>query len=567
MAGIAWGASRAEWCLVGAGTYTSGQNDITQTIVYDYGIMKYEVTNAQYVDYLEYALGTEDVYIDNGYVYGYFEGDEHSVSGTYVFYDLGTPLSLYNYGQISHNGSSFIINVPSGYNTGDFDDHPVVKVSWFGANAYAVHNGWKLPTEQEWEKAARGTTGNEYPWGDVLNSNRANYRDSVDPWDNGTTPVGYYNGENGTADSPSPYGCYDMCGNVFDWTDSWSSTSRVMRGGSWNQSDDYLRSWKRGLGNPISTYYYIGFRCAWSNIPINPSPENGALEVPVNTTLSWECSDPQGDALTYDVYFGDIPELDVSHLVAEDIDVKSFNTGTLIYGNTYFWKVNSSDGGFKTGGVIWSFTTPEDELPVTLTTFTAVFSSDFPVLQWITVSEINNSGWNVYRNCEEDYSTSLKLNIDLIPGAGSSTEMHNYSYQDEYEVDNGICYYYWLESLSFGGESENFGPIALNIPEEEEEDTPPVPDQYNLLPNYPNPFNPDTCISYNLPFACQADLSIYNIKGKKIITLVKENQVAGYYSHVWDGKDKNGLKVSSGVYIYRIETEYYKMAKTMVLVK
>ena len=88
-----------------------------------------------------------------------------------------------------------------------------------------------------------------------------------------------------------------------------------------------------------------------------------------------------------------------------------------------------------------------------------------------------------------------------------------------------------------------------------------------MLPNYPNPFNPETCISYNLPFECQTELSIYNLKGKKIMTLVNETQEAGYYSVSWNGKNENDLEVSSGVYIYRIETEHYKMAKTMVLVK
>ncbi|MDP8220544.1 MAG: GLUG motif-containing protein, partial [Candidatus Stygibacter frigidus] len=210
----------------------------------------------------------------------------------------------------------------------------------------------------------------------------------------------------------------------------------------------------------------------------------------------------------------------------------------------------------------------DDPLPVTLSSFTAIYNGDNPVIQWITCSEMQNSGWNIYRNWEEDYSSSLKLNINLIPGAGSSTEIHNYTYRDEYDVDNGICYYYWLESISFGGKSDNFGPIALNIPDQGGGgDTPPKPDQYNLLYNYPNPFNPETSIRYDLPLDCQADLSIYNLKGEKIITLVNGIQEAGFHSHIWNGRDENGLEISSGVYIYRIETEYYKMAKTMVLVK
>jgi len=256
-----------EWCLVEAGTYTWGQYDEIQTIDYDYEIMKYKVTNAQYVVYLEEALEASEVWIEDDDVYGYYEGDENYDAGNYVFYDLGTPVD-YNYGQISYNGNSFLINVPSGYSAGDFDDHPVVEVSWFGSDAFAEHYGWKLPTEQEWEKAARGMTGYEYPWGDNWSGDRANYKDSGDPWDNGTTPVGYYNGENGTTDSPSPYGCYDMCGNVVGWTDTWFSGTipcRVLRAGLWNNSysSDVLRSWYRNVDYRGSTLTdsLFGFRC------------------------------------------------------------------------------------------------------------------------------------------------------------------------------------------------------------------------------------------------------------------------------------------------------------------
>jgi len=255
-----------DWCTVPAGTYTWSQYDSLKTIGYDYEIMKYEVTNAQYVAYLEEAYAAGDVWIQSGDVYGYYAGDEYYGAGNYVFYDLGTPLYQYYYGRISYDSSSFIINVQSGYFPGDFDDHPVVLVTWIGAHAFAEYYGWLLPTEQEWEKAARGMTGYEYPWGNNISGDRANYWDSVDPWDNGTTPVGYYNGENGTIDSHSAYGCYDMCGNVSDWTDSWynSYPYRVLRGGSWlnNLSGLDLCSWYRYGHNPDSSSFNFGFRCS-----------------------------------------------------------------------------------------------------------------------------------------------------------------------------------------------------------------------------------------------------------------------------------------------------------------
>jgi len=362
-----------EWCLVPAGEFTWGEDDEIQTIDYDYEIMKYEITNIQYLSYLEEALAAGDVWI-NGNVYGHYDGDEYFEAGDYALYVLGTPYN-YNYAQISFDGNSFIINVPFGYSAGDFDDHPVVKISWFGANAYAEHYGWRLPTEQEWEKAARGMTGYEYPWGDVISGDRANYLDSGDPWDNGTTPVGYYNGENGTINSPSPYGCYDMCGNVFIWTDSWYGGSyfdhRVLKGGAWEDHSlmDYLRTWYRGYFSPTGASCSAGFRCASTvevsaapDMPDNPSPVNDAIDVPVNTSLSWECSDPEGDELSYDVYFGEIPELDINHLVAEDITEEGWVLENLNINTTYYWKITASDGEFETEGEVWNFTTIEEVL-------------------------------------------------------------------------------------------------------------------------------------------------------------------------------------------------------------
>ena len=243
------------WCDVPAGDYTWGEYDEVQNIDYDFQIMKYEVTNMQYAVFLTEAYINGDITVSYSYVEGYYIGDENNNAGDYPFYDLNDWDSHINW-----NGNNFIIET-------DFEDHPVVEATWFGAWAFAQYYGLRLPTEQEWEKAARGDTGNDYPWGNVLSGDRANYRNSGDPWDNGTTPVGYYNGENGTTDSPSLYGVYDMCGNVFDWTDSWynpSSSERVIRGGYWdfNSYYDYLCSWGRNDFNPESSSGDIGFRCA-----------------------------------------------------------------------------------------------------------------------------------------------------------------------------------------------------------------------------------------------------------------------------------------------------------------
>ncbi len=243
-----------DWVLVASGEYTWGEFDEIQSIEYDYDIMKYNVTNEQYVNCLNVAYANGNIEVTATSVTGYYEGDEHYPAGYYEFYDLD------GQGRISWDGTSFLIEE-------DYENHPVVEISWVGANAYAEFYGWSLPTEQEWEKAARGMTGFDYPWGDELTGDRANYWDSGDPWDNGTTSAGYYNGENGTTDSHSPYGCYDMCGNVWEWTDSWYGgihpTARVLRGGAFSDyyTDDILRSWFGYYNNQDDSIYILGFRC------------------------------------------------------------------------------------------------------------------------------------------------------------------------------------------------------------------------------------------------------------------------------------------------------------------
>ena len=245
-----------EWVTVPAGAYTYGEGDTSKTIDYDYYISKYEITNAQYVEYLEAALAAGDITATTNTVEGNYSGDVQWSSGTYEYLDLDDGDC-----RIDYDGSNF--SIVSGY-----ENHPVVAVTWFGSNAFAEYYGWKLPTEEEWEKAARGNTGYNYPWGDAIDGSRANYLNSGDPYDNGTTPVGYYNGSNQngfqTTDSPSPYGAYDMAGNVWEWTNSFYGGSypsdRVLRGGWWRNGTNGFQSWHRYQRQPAIGDSNYGFR-------------------------------------------------------------------------------------------------------------------------------------------------------------------------------------------------------------------------------------------------------------------------------------------------------------------
>jgi formylglycine-generating enzyme required for sulfatase activity len=136
-----------------------------------------------------------------------------------------------------------------------FEDHPVVSVTWYGARAYAQWAEKRLPAEEEWEKAARGIDGRVYPWGNEFDKDKCNIDESKIGH---PTPVKDYK------EGRSPYGCHDMAGNVWEWTDSWydEGEERVLRGGSWTLNRGSARCAFRLWINPGNRYYTTGFRCA-----------------------------------------------------------------------------------------------------------------------------------------------------------------------------------------------------------------------------------------------------------------------------------------------------------------
>lgn len=263
------GVDPEAWATIPAGEFLFGQHKERVRVDYTFEMMVTPVTNAQYARYLNRALADAKVKMVNQQIVGAYPGDPFTgrrhekkiEAGDKVHLAIGDP-DL----RIVYDGTVF--KAKPGY-----ENHPVVAITWFGAKAYCEYFGWRLPTEIEWEKAARGTDGRAYPWGNEIAKNQANAYNSLDPFEKGigaqgnTTPVGFYNGKTydgyTTLDAKSPYGLYDMAGNVWQWTgDVYEGMHyRFMRGGSKQNYPSDLRVWSRNSAEPDYSGPSTGFRC------------------------------------------------------------------------------------------------------------------------------------------------------------------------------------------------------------------------------------------------------------------------------------------------------------------
>lgn len=270
------GRGLAPMVLVPAGSFVMGdpwnegsssERPLHNVFLSAYRIDKYEVTNAFYCQFLN-AGGNDDHWDSRQRI---------ARSGLPPFY-FYTPLPGY-------------------------ENHPVVYVNYTDAMHFCDWRSaveglpvgtYRLPTEAEWEKAAawNPVQNRHYRFGEgtdgcgtnCLDGRRANYDNSGDPFDNGTTPVGYYNGATygsyATQNARSYYGCYDMSGNVWEWCYDWysetyyssspssnpmgpaSGSYRVLRGGSWDYTPYNCRSASRDDDAPTYRYSNLGFRCS-----------------------------------------------------------------------------------------------------------------------------------------------------------------------------------------------------------------------------------------------------------------------------------------------------------------
>jgi sulfatase modifying factor 1 len=233
------------------GTYHGDINEapVHAVFVDSFYIDKYEVNNEKFLGFLS-AVG---------------EHQDEKGNDLVDIRDLQSPFRYVNYR----------FELKSSRRRLDLEFHPVTEVTWHGARGYCRWAGLRLPTEAEWEKAARGSDGRLYPWGEVFRSKNANSMQGARVHV-ATARVGHY------PRGVSPFGVHDMAGNVQEWVADWfakryyeleegvnpkgpsSGLGRVLRGGSWRDNIKFLTTTARTAAGPSASSDHIGFRCAKS---------------------------------------------------------------------------------------------------------------------------------------------------------------------------------------------------------------------------------------------------------------------------------------------------------------
>lgn len=235
----------------------------------------------------------------------------------------------------------------------------------------------------------------------------------------------------------------------------------------------------------------------------------------------------------------------------------SFTAGNNNYVDTIYSVANSVNGNGNPSGDEWNFgikfpVTVLDVIPVELASFSAKQLMNSVILRWSTITELNNDGFEVERRVSTTGSISKWEKIGFIRGNGTTTNKTDYTYTDEMPVPGTS--YYRLKQIDYDGSYTYSDEVEIVYSE--------IVSDFILNQNYPNPFNPSTIIVFNLKESGKVTLTVYDVLGIKLQTLVNEVKPSGSHQIVF-----NASGLSSGIYYYTLQTGNSSETKKMLLLK
>lgn len=239
------------------------------------------------------------------------------------------------------------------------------------------------------------------------------------------------------------------------------------------------------------------------------------------------------------------------------------SAGTATIGITASTTASNSDGVERNLSVEFSATW---DVPVAaeLARFAgSVIADDKVLLEWSAASQSNNLGWEVYRSLDEVVFERVG---ELVQGHGTTEEFRSYGFVDT-QLPTADVLYYYLKQIDLDGTTSRSNTVQVLV-------SPTaiaaqiIPTVTALQQNYPNPFNPETTISFDLSEDAVVNLTIYDITGQVVRTLINgEHASVGAYKKAWDGMNDQGFKVGSGVYFYRLKAGKFVAEKKMTLLQ
>ncbi len=300
-----------------------------------------------------------------------------------------------------------------------------------------------------------------------------------------------------------------------------------------------------------------GTRTGLSNLKLWASADAVfGSDTQLGSTVAADPSD--GSSVTFSGFTSAISTSNVYFFLTGDIASNATGAvqGVIVNNSSLTLDKGALDGSISNAAL----SNGDASLPVELVSFTASSQGNVVKLEWVTASERDNLGFIIERKSKDSawqQIASYKSNTTLT-GQGTISSQSQYHFIDT-SIKSGIDYSYRLFEVNINGDRKEIGTTFIK--------SSAVPSKTQLFAAYPNPFNPTTRLEYHLAIDSQVSLFVFDVLGRKIKTLVNQQQAAGEYSIQWNGTNDNEISAPSGTYLIRLQTESVTQTQKIIFLR